>query len=90
MNSKNWMLLLPLLVLGAVSAMAAESKPAKPTAPTDAKNGRVCFSEPTVGSHLPKRVCMTEAERERRRQADQETMGRLQNSTSGRTRTADK
>lgn len=60
-----------------VAASAAAEAPRSGANKPPAKERVVCFSEPVVGSHLKKRICMTESEREQRRKADQEAMGAL-------------
>jgi hypothetical protein len=39
--------------------------------------GKICTMEKVVGSHMPKRVCTTAAEREAMRKGGQETMSRM-------------
>jgi hypothetical protein len=72
-----------LLALVLAPAYAAEDAPKA----TD-KTKLVCTKERTTGSHLPKRVCMTQAQHEERRKQDQEAMQRLRstrpNETSSR------
>ena len=75
--------LVPFLLLAAVSVQAAEAKPAAKPQP-DSKSNLVCFSEKVTGSNLRKRLCMTEQERELRRQQDQEALGDLKGSSAGR------
>lgn len=53
----------------------------------------VCFLEPTTGSHLKKRVCMTEEERARQREAAQTAAERINRSaptSAGRDKSAGK
>ena len=70
--------LVPFLLLAAVSVQAAETKPAaKPEATSQAKKKLVCFTEAATGSHLRKRTCMTEAERDERQKKDREAMERI-------------
>lgn len=72
------------LILAAVSAQAAETKPtAKRDASDDAKSQLVCVTEPVVGSHIKKRICMTQEEREQRRKADQEAMIKAKSTKGG-------
>jgi hypothetical protein len=64
-----------LLAFAFAPALAADPPPpAKPTAP---KAKVVCSSERSTGSHLRRRTCQTEAQREERRKQDQEAMERL-------------
>lgn len=56
---------------------AADAARAQPIA-KDEGSQVVCHREQVTGSHLPKKVCMTKAERERRRKADQQAMQRIQ------------
>ena len=68
-----------LLCVSAAPGFAAEDK----------KNpeGRQCSTEYVVGSHLPKRVCSTAAEREAVRKASQDKMANLrQHARAGGTR----
>lgn len=72
---------LSLMVIAAVaatggSAIAAEAK--------SGESRMVCFSERQTGSNLRKKICMTEAERERRRKEDQEALANLKNGSSAR------
>ncbi len=41
------------------------------------KDGRICTRETVVGSHLPKMVCTTAAERDELRKASQSKVGSL-------------
>jgi len=45
------------------------------------KDERVCTREYPVGSHLPKRVCMTRAEADESRRRNQDEMQRIQSKT---------
>lgn len=70
--------LLALLVC-ATSVSAGEPEPLT----SDPGNRRVCFLEARTGSNIKQRICMTEAERERRRKEDQEAMSKLRSSSAG-------
>jgi hypothetical protein len=59
-----------LLALALVPAYAADATK------TD-KPRLVCTKERSTGSHLPKRICMTQAQHEERRKRDQEAMQRM-------------
>jgi hypothetical protein len=72
---------LPLLVLVALQARA-ESSGGKQATPVDDSTRTVCFVQPTTGSHIKKRVCMTQAEYTARKKADQEAMMRLKSVSS--------
>jgi len=77
-------LLAATLLAAAVPAHAAEPASA---APQSKSSGRlVCFTEPVTGSHMRKRICMTEEERDRRRAEDQEALRKFKNSTSSRSK----
>ena len=76
--------LVPFLLLAAVSVQAADTKPAaKPEASGDAKSNMVCFAEPVVGSHLKKRICMTEEQRAQRMKENQQAMKKYTQGKSG-------
>lgn len=47
------------------------------------KSQRVCTNEAVTGSHLKRRVCATEEQREEQRQASQNSATRLNRSQSG-------
>lgn len=64
---------------GAGTALAAE-----PVAEQGDGSRVVCFSEPKTGSHMRKRVCMTEAERDKRRAEDKEAMNSIKRGSSAR------
>ena len=64
-----------LLAFAVAPALAATPPPAKPPA---SKAKLVCNSERSTGSHLRRRTCQTEAQREDRRKQDQETMERME------------
>jgi Skp family chaperone for outer membrane proteins len=68
-----------LALLASATSVSAEQ--AAQPAPGERK---VCFLEARTGSNIKQRVCMTEAERERRRKEDQEAMSNLKNSSSAR------
>jgi hypothetical protein len=71
---RHW--LLPLLTLAAAQAWAGP--PAAPKDAAGSENARTtCFVEATTGSHIKKRVCMTEAEYAARKKADQEAMMKM-------------
>lgn len=74
MKRLAWTLTLAL----ACGAAAAVETPAKAASGDDAANQMVCFIEPSTGSHIKKRVCMTRAEREARTRQDQDTMRNAQ------------
>jgi hypothetical protein len=61
-----------LLALALAPALAAEEPATKADKPK-----LVCTKERSTGSHLPKRVCMTQAQHEERRKRDQEAMERM-------------
>lgn len=69
---KGWSSLIPLLVVA--GAGAAESPP--PEKPADGSR-LVCSIQTSAGSHIKKRVCVTEAQREARQKADQEALTKL-------------
>lgn len=73
-----------LLALAFTPAYPAEAPAAKADKPK-----LVCTKERSTGSHLPKRVCMTQAQHEERRRRDRDAMERMRagtraNDTSGR------
>lgn len=78
MNAGRAVTLLALL-LSATIASAGEAPRVMP----DSGDRRVCFVEARTGSNIKQRVCMTEAERERRRKEDQEALSRLKGSSAG-------
>jgi hypothetical protein len=59
-----------LIVSAAGSAAAADNK--DPAKKKDDSQKVVCKTEDTIGSMIPKRVCMTRADWERRRAEDKE------------------
>jgi len=65
--------------LGVFLVLLAFTGPAAAGSSADTKPSerRVCVTERTTGSHLGRRVCMTESEREERRLADKAAMERL-------------
>lgn len=66
-----------LMVLTFVCGVAAAAEaPAKADSADDA-NQMVCFVEPSTGSHIKKRVCMSEADYAARKKADQEAMMKM-------------
>lgn len=71
-----------VLALGVASVAQAAEPKAKEEKVSSGSNV-VCFAEKVTGSHLKKRICMTEAERERMRKEDQEAMGRMRSSSAG-------
>jgi len=75
-----------LLAAATLAAMLpASAEPPAAPAPEAKSSGRlVCFTEPVTGSHMRKRICMTEEERERRRAEDQEALRKFKNSSGGR------
>ncbi len=93
MKKTSTVYLLALMVLGASSAMAQDAKPeaAKPatetaeaakdevkTAANDAKTRMVCTNERVTGSRFTKRVCLTQEESDRLREAGKEAVERVQ------------
>lgn len=64
-------------LLALVAAQAGAADKAKPAGADDEKPRLVCFSERATGSHLRKRICMTEEQMAERRKRDQETMARM-------------
>jgi hypothetical protein len=60
----------PLLALALAPAYADQE-------PKADKPKLVCVKERTTGSHLPKRVCMTQEQQQERRKQDKEAMERL-------------
>ena len=82
--------LVPFLLLATVSVQAADTKPAaKPESGGD-NSKLVCFIEPKTGSHIKKRVCMTEAERETRMKQDQDAMTKLRGSSTAASKSVNK
>lgn len=76
------MLLAATALAAALPARAEQPTPAEPEVKP---NGRiVCFTEPITGSHMRKRVCMTEEERERRRAEDQEALRKFKGGSGSR------
>lgn len=55
---------------------AATPAPAERTPATEGSQ-LVCFTQPATGSHIKKRVCMTEKELAERKRQDQEAIARL-------------
>lgn len=47
-----------------------------------AKDDRICTTEMVVGSHLPKRVCTTAAQRDAMHRSGQESLGGFQSKAS--------
>jgi hypothetical protein len=83
---KRIALALAVTALAALLPAQAEQQPAS-KAPAAKSSGRlVCFTEPVTGSHMRKRVCMTEEERAQRRAEDQEAARRFKNSSSSRSK----
>jgi len=68
-----------VLALGMTMAAQAEQAKAKPEK-SGSGDDIVCFAEARTGSHLKKRICMTQAERERRMKEDQEAMAKFKGS----------
>jgi hypothetical protein len=67
-----------------VAAESAVSAVSEADAKVERKEARlVCFAEKTTGSNLRKRICMTEAEREKRRKADKAALAETRRSTAG-------
>jgi hypothetical protein len=71
MRLRYWTLTLVMLAM----AQARAEEPRATSASDEART--VCFVQPTTGSHIKKRVCMTAKEYEARRKADQEAMTKL-------------
>ena len=67
-----------LLVCAGLAQASATDK--KAAADGKAPSKLVCFMEATTGSHLKKRVCMTEEERARKKEASQTAAERLNRS----------
>lgn len=66
----------------AFTAASAAAEPGEASAPKPGKDEQmVCFAEKKTGSNLRKRICMTETEREARREADQTKMSELRRSS---------
>jgi hypothetical protein len=72
MSHTNRIAAIAVLLSVAAVANAADEK----SKPRD--EGRICTLETAVGSHMPKRVCTTAAEREATRQASQQHMSGMQ------------
>lgn len=68
-------LLLTLTLAPAHAGNAPESKADSPKV--------VCTKERSTGSHLPRRVCASQAEHEERRKQDQAAMERLRSKPAG-------
>lgn len=64
----------------ALAAAAAHAESAPQAA--QAKSKLVCFNEPSTGSHIRKRTCVTEAEAAARRKRDQEQMATMRQKTA--------
>lgn len=69
--------LVPLLLFAAQAH--AEGKSQEPAA----KPKMVCYSDPATGSHIKKKICVTEAQDAARRKADQEAMRNTVNNRRG-------
>lgn len=78
MNAGRKVMLLTLLMSTTFASTGEESQ-----VMPDAGDRRVCFLEARTGSNIKQRVCMTEAERDRRRKEDQEALSKLKHSSSG-------
>lgn len=78
--------LLSVAVSAPFALAAAEPAASPPKAEGEA---RVCFSEARTGSNIKKRICMTEKEREARRQADQEAVQGFKGGSAGRSNAAE-
>ena len=75
-----------LRVASLVAAMAVVSVSVSANADSSSstgQEGRICTVETVVGSHMPRRVCTTAAEREAMRNAANDQMTRMK--TAGRT-----
>ena len=68
----------------AYAAVSAAADPGAAAGPKAKDPRLVCFAEKTTGSHLRKRICVTPEELERRRQADQEAIRKLRQSSGAR------
>jgi hypothetical protein len=66
-----------LASLAAALLVLATGAQAGPAPKDDPKQKRICTTETIVGSHLPRRVCSTVAEREALRNEAQEKMANL-------------
>ena len=64
-------------LLGAVVSTAGAAAATEPSPSADKKDEMVCTTETPLGSHLPKRTCMTRAAREERQNKDREKMQRM-------------
>jgi hypothetical protein len=73
MNRFNRIAAVAVLLSFAGNAVAADQKE------KDKSEGRICTMESVVGSHMPKRVCTTAAEREAVRNSSQQHVGEMQN-----------
>lgn len=69
--------ILSAALLGAVVSTAGAATAAEPSPSADKKDEMVCTTETPLGSHLPKRTCMTRADREERQKKDREKMQRM-------------
>lgn len=84
MTPKHLTVLAASLIVTSLAAAAPSAKKPDTPPPADPREQVVCFTEPATGSHIRKRTCMTQAERERRRQADQEAMKKFGNRKTGK------
>lgn len=74
-------LALALAMMAADTPAAAEAaKAATPAkaAPTPNKDGMICVKEPTPGSRMKSRICMTKAEWDQRQRDDREMLDKAQ------------
>jgi hypothetical protein len=76
-------LAVPLLGLTLAAHAAEPRKDAAQQPASAAKSERVCTYETVTGSHLKKRVCMTEQEREQQRRASRDSATALDRKQSG-------
>jgi hypothetical protein len=64
-------------IAGAAAIAALLFNVAASAAGKSKDEGKICTMEKVVGSHMPRRVCSTAAEREGMRKGGQETMNRM-------------
>ena len=76
--------LLAAATLAAALPAGANEQPAAAPAAKPSSGRLVCFTEPVTGSHMRKRVCMTEEERDRRRTEDQEALRKFKGGSGAR------
>lgn len=74
-------LVLAMAVLAADAPAAAETTKASTAAkeaPKPNKDGMICVKEPTPGSRMKSRICMTKAEWDQRQRDDREMLDKAQ------------